>query len=101
MLKFDIEYSEWGAIEAMKREGCLKYVRQMVFEIHMWTDEDPKAEELLKNNGFPPIQVLMCIYVCMHDFVYIMGANKCKYKIKIISSGLWTILPGHDDFLSS
>ena len=53
VLKFDIEFSEWGAIEAMRREGCLKNVRQMAFEIHMWTDEDPAAYSLLRTNGFP------------------------------------------------
>ena len=53
VLKFDIEYSEWGALEAMKREGCLKHVRQMVFEIHMWTDENPFRTSLLPKFGFP------------------------------------------------
>ena len=61
VLKFDIEFSEWSALAAMKREGCLRKIRQMVFEIHMWTDADPLAVPLLKRNGFP-FQVVKNIY---------------------------------------
>ena len=35
-LKFDIEFSEWPAITAMLREGCLRQVKQLSFEAHSW-----------------------------------------------------------------
>ena len=57
MLQLDTEYSEWRALEAMKHKDCFKNVRQMVFETHMWTNEDRKADILLQNNGFPPQNV--------------------------------------------
>ena len=34
VLKIDIEYSEWEALNAMFLEGSLRNVKQLVFEIH-------------------------------------------------------------------
>jgi len=37
-VKFDIEFSEFAAIEAMLQEGCLTYVKQIGTELHCWKD---------------------------------------------------------------
>ena len=57
-LKFDIEFSEWAAIEAMVREGCLGQVKQLDLEAHSWGDTVPHYHYLwkqlngLQNAGF-------------------------------------------------
>ena len=44
-LKFDIEWSEWEAIPVMLKDGSLKNVKQMAFEIHL----DPSKVAALKS----------------------------------------------------
>ena len=34
VLKLDIEFSEWGSLKTMFKEGVLQYVKQLVLEIH-------------------------------------------------------------------
>ena len=34
VLKIDIEYNEWSCFRTMFKEGVLRHVRQLVFEIH-------------------------------------------------------------------
>ncbi|XP_077869219.1 uncharacterized protein LOC102802408 [Saccoglossus kowalevskii] len=49
VLKIDIEGGEWSSLKKMLEQGILHYVKQLVFEIHMWeldyTDNGAKIRE--------------------------------------------------------
>ena len=57
-VKFDIEFSEWPALETMLTEGSLLRVKQIAFEIHTWRDNVRdytffwRLHQALENLGF-------------------------------------------------
>ena len=38
VLKFDVEFSEWSAINTMLTEGSLRNVKQIAMELHAWRE---------------------------------------------------------------
>ena len=51
MLKIDIEYNEWACFKTMLKEGVLRHVKQLVFEIHtseVYTINRPSTKEDFK-----------------------------------------------------
>ncbi len=38
MLKVDVEFSEWDALNSMLTDGLLKNVKQLAIEVHCWRD---------------------------------------------------------------
>ncbi|KAJ3072283.1 Methyltransferase-like protein 24 [Quaeritorhiza haematococci] len=50
VLKVDIEYGEWAAIDEMLKDGTLDHIDQFVFEVHFWADREsgrPDHHEVL------------------------------------------------------
>ena len=58
ILKIDVEYAEWDALEDALRSNALKHVKQLSLEIHVWTDNTQtyvrfhRIVSALENAGF-------------------------------------------------
>ncbi|XP_070552655.1 probable methyltransferase-like protein 24 [Ptychodera flava] len=48
VMKIDIEGSEWGALRHMLENGSLQFVKQLVFEIHLWHERKTEQKEELR-----------------------------------------------------
>ena len=52
-----------GVIASMRKEGRLQNIRQMAFEIHMWTGDVWNAASMLAELGFPAKEVCQMSHI--------------------------------------